>query len=456
MTNEEVTSTTFIKDNSVSDSYYYNGKIKPIALARCIFNQNRNRYNFVVTREDKEIWRYNGNGYYIPDGERFICNQVQQTLDIHSSIHIKNEVISYVKDMADIQISYNDFNSKPKLINLQNGVYDLDSGEFKEHDYNYLFTNKLPITYNPEATCPNIKKFLSEILDEKDIPIIQELVGYLLLKDYRFHKAFMFIGSGRNGKSTLINLLTRFVGKENVSNVDLQSLDTNRFSAMNLYHKLLNAHSDISSKALRLTGLFKQLTGEDMIMGDRKFQEPIQFNNYAKMVFSCNELPMSQDDTVAFYSRWILLEFNNQFIGNDCNPNLIESLTTEEEISGLFNWCIEGLERLLKMGKFSFSDSTNRVKERWIQHSHPLLAFINNRAEIKPEYEVSKTEIYEEYKNYCADLDVSPIVNNVFSRELKKYVRKIDEVSKHIDGKHIKFWKGIRLKVAELDKYPTK
>ena len=451
--------TTSNNHNSVSVDYkhcLYDNKIKPVLVGRVILEKFRDRYNFVITKGDKEIWRYNGDGYYIKDGEQFILNQVQNILNYHCNSHIKNETISYIKDLGDIQVSYDDFNSRSDLINLNNGVYDLGTGEFKEHDYNYLFTGKLPITYNPKADCPKIKKFLNEVLRQEDIPIIQELAGYILLKNYKFHKAFMFIGSGRNGKSTLINLLSKFVGKENVSDIDLQSLDSNRFSIINLYGKLINAHSEISNRALRNTGFFKQLVGQDSISADRKFLEPISFTNYAKLIFSCNELPKSYDDTFAFYSRWIILEFDNIFEGNKCNPNLLQELSTEKEISGFFNWAIEGLNRLLSNGRFSHSKSTEQVKEEWIKHSHPVLVFINNYIDINPEYEVSKDELYNAYKEFCDKLDIDPIAKNMFSREIGRHIKKVEGKRRKVDNRFIKFWQGIGLRNVDLEDYPIK
>jgi len=187
------------------------------------------------------------------------------------------------------------------------------------------------------------------------VPKEIEMFGYCLYKDYPFAKAFMLIGSGANGKSTLMKLLEKFLGEDNIATPSLQDLLRDKFAKVELFGKLANIHADLSSEKLENTGTFKMLTGGDTVYGQKKFKDPIKFKNHAKLIYSANELPRTDDRTDAFFRRWIVIDFPNQFTSNDefTNPDLPYSIIDEEEMSGLLNWALDGLERILDQGGFS-------------------------------------------------------------------------------------------------------
>jgi Predicted ATPase len=96
--------------------------------------------------------------------------------------------------------------------------------ELEEFDPDIISTTKLPITYMEDADCPKFKEFLGQILTPSDASLIQEVFGWCLLKDYRFQDAVMCVGSGANGKSTLLEVLKAFLGRDNIANIPLQYL----------------------------------------------------------------------------------------------------------------------------------------------------------------------------------------------------------------------------------------
>jgi len=123
--------------------------------------------------------------------------------------------------------------------NTTNGVLDLKTQELKPHTHEYLSLTQLPEEYNPEAKCPNIDKFLSEVIRPEDIKYILQLIGYCLLNDCRYQVSVMLYGSdGANGKGTLLDLVTTFLGADNCSHRSLQSIDNNRFAVADLFGKM--------------------------------------------------------------------------------------------------------------------------------------------------------------------------------------------------------------------------
>jgi putative DNA primase/helicase len=277
-----------------------------------------------------------------------------------------------------------------------------------------IFLSKIPTIYNPEQKCPKIEQFLSEVLScPEDKEVFYELAGFGLFKDYFMEKAFMFVGNGRNGKGKSIELLKRLVGADNCTSAPLVALTANSPFVCTLWKKYFNLAGDISSKDLKETGMFKQLTGRDLIIANRKYLNTIQFANYAKLVFSCNELPRVYDYSDGFWERWVLMEFPYKFVDQVVydsgkeeerkmwkirDLNVIDKISTPEEMSGFLNLALERLKRLLKNKRFSYSMGTEEVKNRWIRNSDSFMAFCMER--IKEDYEglISKKTLREEYK----------------------------------------------------------
>lgn len=420
--------------------FYYKGQVNPVVIAWSLINVYHPKYNFLVTTDDKEIWMYNGSGYYEPLGERFLSDKIEKILGIHYHPSSRYVVLEWVKDNSLFHTEREVFDNNINLINLKNGIYNINNNKFIKHSKKYYHTYQLPITYNPDAKINKIEKFLSDVLYKDDIPLIQELTGYLLYRDYPFHKAFMFVGDGSNGKSTLINLLTTFLGKRNVSQVSLQDIANRQFDVSELYRKLSNTCSDLPDVALHQTGLFKMLTGGDYVSAHVKYKPMLEFKNYAKLMFSTNKIPMAKDDSDAFYRRWAIISFPNRFERENCNPNILKELTTDEELSGLFNWAMEGLHRLLDNGVFSYTKTTDEIRDEYERKSSPMIAFVKDMVTFTLDSNITKSDLYQAYVEYCTKNKLPPKVNHVFSRELKMYL-KVDDG--HSNKQRI--WKNIAL-----------
>ena len=195
-------------------------------------------------RDTGEIYSYDPNrGVYIPNGKCLIEEQLELLCPEISS-HKVQEVIQKIRRRNPMDRK--DFDSNGSIINVQNGLLDVHTGELKNHSPDYLSAIQLPLIYDSRAKCPNILKFLSQVLHPQDIFTAMEIIGYILLKSNKYEKAFMLFGSGDNGKSVFIKLVESFVGAQNASYVTLQDLDGDRFSSADLYGKLVNTFADLS------------------------------------------------------------------------------------------------------------------------------------------------------------------------------------------------------------------
>src|SRR3990167_2287490 len=138
------------------------------------------------------------------------------------------------------------------------------------HSPSYNFTSKLPVVFNPENDCPLIKKFFEETLQDGDISIVQEWIGFLLYRKYFLKKALIIVGPKDTGKTTFLNLIEAFIGKDNISGVSLQKLAGDRFSTASLYRKYANIYDDMSAKDITDNALFKMATGSSSMTGENK------------------------------------------------------------------------------------------------------------------------------------------------------------------------------------------
>ena len=351
----------------------------PKRLADAIESQQK----FVSTSIRSDIYRYDPTrGIWVPDGETIIRKTAVAYLKLLSTNHRVNETVSIIRDRN--YIPRDRLGGPLNKVVLLNGVYDLETRALSQFDPELYAITQLQLTLNPETKCPAIMKFLGEVLNEIDIPKVEELIGYTLYRKYPIARIFVLTGEGQNGKSTLLRLIGTFLGKENISSLTLQEISEDRFAKASLFGKLANICADIPATPIKYTGIIKILTGEDETTAQFKFKDLFGFFNFAKLIFSANEVPQTYDNTVAFFRRMILISFPNQFPADDpqTDPNILDKITTPEELSGLFNLAINGLRRLLEQGHFTNEESVESRSKSYVLASNPAQFFINSFVEM--------------------------------------------------------------------------
>jgi len=204
-----------------------------------------------------------------------------------------------------------EINPNQYIINVKNGLYNVLDDTFKPHDPGYYSTVQLKASYDPAAECPRFMEFLRSILDEPEIHLLQEIFGYFLVPITKAQKSFMLVGLANVGKSTILQVVQDILlDAQNVSNIPLQHL-SERFQPAELFGKLVNIYADLSTKSIDDAGMFKAVTGEDWITGERKHKDPFSFKPYARFLYSCNEIPRNYGDrSEAFYRRLIIIRFS--------------------------------------------------------------------------------------------------------------------------------------------------
>jgi len=395
-------------------------------------------------RDTGEILFYNTiEGVWQPGAEEII-RQLCHRVDNELSIHNLNEVTDKIRRMT--YGSRNLFVNNPHLA-LNNCVLNMETFEVDSHKPEYYLTNKLKVDYDPSAIPHAIELFLSQILPPDSISKMQEIMGYCLLPDYRFQKAFICVGEGANGKSTLLNLLIKFLDPENVSHILMQDFDKKTFASSKLYGKMAYIASDLPEKEMRQTGMFKMLTGGDRITAERKYKEPFEFVNKAKLIFSANKPPIIYDDVDAMWRRLCLIRFPYQFVGDKADTNLLEKLTTPEELSGLLNACLMALFRLKERGCFEKDEDIQKLREEYLLSSNPIQCFAEYVLEDDFDGYEPKKNVDQAYIRYTKSvLGQIPKPVGTLTKALPLLKEHITLRQPSIDGKRTRIWRGVKIR----------
>ncbi|MFY3741233.1 MAG: putative DNA primase/helicase [Candidatus Nitrosomirales archaeon] len=413
-------------------------------------------FHLATLRDTKEIFWYDHlAGIYKPNGEVLIEEYCKKEIP-SCSTHFRNEVINHIKILTYRDRSV--FDSNPTHIVLLNGVFDLQSDQLLEHSAEDPKRIQLPVTYDATARCPNFLKSLLEILpDQQERTVVLEEMASILLRTSAFQKAYMWVGEGSNGKSTLHKVIHALLGKENVSEISIHSLVTNRFAPAQLDGKLANIFSDISNTELTQTGMFKTLVSGDPIDVERKNKNFYRMESFCKMFYSCNQFPEVFDQTDAFFRRWVLTEFTEKFEEKNDNRNLINELTTPEELSGILNLLIP-IARALKDRGYNFSKSatTEQVRREWGERADPVNAFARDCLIVDVTGHAPKHETYNAYIKWCKGKNFIPKGIQKFNAKLQANLKVVEDTIK-IEAKATKVWKGVRMNssVTKVTKVTT-
>jgi len=400
----------------------------------------------IVTLEETDDILFYSKGVYRPKAESLLTKQIESIVPADAiTTDLVKEVLGHVRRMT--YVSRERFNSDPNILNLKNGLLDLRTFELKKHTPKFLSTIQLPVEYDPNARSELWQKVVSEDLYPEDIPVLQESFGYALYPENVAQKMIILLGSGSNGKSLVLRVLEALIGKDHVANVSPQDLENNRFAVSQLFGKLVNIYPDLPAFALQSTGKLKALVSGDTLTIEEKFKKGFSFRNRAKFFFSANVLPKVSDNTHAFYRRIVIINFSKTFDENTADPSLPEKLTNEKELSGILNWSLEGLKRLVQNGfRFSYSKSADEIREIYTRASNPVKAFLDEECVEDPEAWIVKQDLYEAYKEYVKKHKLqSPLSPTSFFMNVQKY-RKLKTERKTVGGERKWVFVGLRLK----------
>jgi len=425
--------------------------------------KNHCRYNVTA----KEWYVYNGKIWVEDIGAMKVSRLAKELMDgllIYATTiqdeDKKTKFIEYVNKFGQLKyrkimvedsrdkyyITKNDFDKDLYIFNCQNGTLNLQTFEFKPHSPNDLVSKISNVTYDETATSPRFDQFINDVMmnNIEKITYLQKILGYALTGDTRLETCFILYGATtRNGKSTLMETFAYMLGNTNgyalnmkpetlaqkqnqdsrQSSGDIARLDGCRF---------LNV-SEPPKRMIFDVPLVKALLGRDTITARHLYERDFEFVPVFKLFINTNTLPIITDDTLFSSNRLNVITFDKHFSPSEQDRTLKDTLKKRENISGLFNWCIEGLKKFYKEDAEpprAIIESTDEYRK----NSDKIGNFINECL-IESAANSKAKDIYDAYQVWCKSNGYGAENKGNFFAELK--AKNMLSVTGTVDGKTI-------------------
>lgn len=307
------------------------------------------------------------------------------------------------------------------LINFTNGTFEItpDYQRLRPWSPDDFLKHELPFDYNPDAQAPLFEDYLNRVLPDKDCQaVLAEFLGYVFMYSLKLEKVLVLYGSGANGKSVMFDVVSAMLGEENISSYSLDELvgEDSRYRA-NIADKLLNYTSEINRKFNSET--FKKLASNEPISARQLYKPSFIMKNYAKLMFNANELPRGAENSEAFIRRFIIIPFRCTIPEIERDPELAQKII-KTDLPGVFNWCLDGLKRLLENKRFTDSEIIRKQIMELAMENDTLLQFIEFEGFVKSQDYMLLKHFYAEYKSYCHNCDEMPETLKKVSARLEK------------------------------------
>lgn len=319
-----------------------------------------------------------------------VCMEIMDECDDSYYEFVREDsLLGYIDKQA---MSYRHLDMDCRYILFPNGIYDTRTFSFDcEYKTDIVSTYVMEYRYNKNAVCVEWKKALKKMFPEDQqavIAVVQEMFGYLFAYgEAPADTVFYLWGRGRNGKSIVDFVIRKLHGENNVAGIPLSGL-SDRFNLSAVYDKKVCLCPENAQEKILDTSTLKALTGRDSIKVEKKYETPFSAVLTTKIVVNSNHYLQTDDDSVGFWERILPIPFLVTFLPKDewrnksdkklfqvRDTNLEKKL--EKEIAGIFNWSMEGLERLRRNNwVFTWSRSVNNLKDTMMQYSKPVLTFV--------------------------------------------------------------------------------
>ena len=379
------------------------------------------------------VYLYNGEYWKRASNHKFYtflgASALKMGLSRNTSKHytFKEQLMKQILSVADMydDTDFEDCDYTDKiLINLSNGTFEIDGYDMRlrKPEKDDFLTYQLPFKYDENAECPIFDNYLNTVLpDKNNQKILMEYLGYIFVrtKALKLEKSLILYGTGANGKSVLFEILNALLGgSNNVSNYSLQNLtNENGYYRAMLGNKLVNYASEINGKMD--VSIFKQLVSGEPVDARLPYGEPFTVTNYGKLIFNCNQLPTTVEQTHAFFRRFLIIPFDVTITEEQQDKQLAEKII-KNELSGVLNRVLEGLKRILEQKGFTHSDTLDKILEKYKKESDSVAMFFEEEGyEKSAEENITVADLYNEYKMFCIKGSYQPLAKRTFTERIR-------------------------------------
>lgn len=370
-----------------------------------------------------KIIKINGQLHIFKDGVyTYGYDEIQAEMINHIS-NLNKQKRSEVMSYLDLLIRNDTKTSSAEWIAFKNGIYNIETEEFKEFSSDIIITNKINYNYVPNAYSEIADKTLNKLAcqNEQIRALLEETIGYCFYRRNELRKSFLMTGEARGGKSSYLNMITQLIGGENTCALDLKELG-DRFKTAEIFGKLAVIGDDIGDEFIPNPAIFKKVVSGDRINAERKGQNPFDFSPYAKLLFSANTIPRIKDKSGAVIDRLIIVPFNARFSKDDpdYDPFIKYKLQADEVMEYLIQIGLQGLNRVLKNQSFTICEDVQKSIKEYEENNNPILLFFKEITEDEVLEQPTKF-VYQKYIEFCLSNSFQQLSNIEFSKQVKKY-----------------------------------
>jgi putative DNA primase/helicase len=439
-----------------------------------------NAERFVDAHRDRVLWCPARKAFLVWDGNRYRWDERAEVLKLahkaargifHEAVHAEDEgeqkaiakwalasqnesrlnaMLSQAKPY--LAVGMEELDRDPWLVNCQNGTLDLRTGRLKPPDPADRITKIVPVDYDPGAPCPRFRRFLKETLvDDALIRFVKRYAGYTLTGVTRERILAILYGSGKNGKTTLVELFHEVLG-DYARNTDVETLLIKKYQGVGNDVAALKGARFVSAaeveRGRRLAeSKVKQLTGRDTVTARFLFGENFDFRPEFKLWLSTNNKPVIQGTDDAIWDRLRLIPFTQRFDGEKADAKLADKL--REERAGVFAWMVEGCLEWQEHG-LEEPDKVREATKQYREEMDTLAAFIEDRCVLGEGLVAPATPLYKQYQMWCDDAGEKPETQKMFGMRLRDRGFENGKI-KRGPHKDLKGWFGIGIRADHPD-----
>lgn len=394
------------------------------------------------------------------DSQMFFYNKTHY--ECLGPLAVKKLIIGLTKQKADsVQVnkfydsikSYNFIGRLPQntdgFLNLRNGILDVNRRAIQPHNPDFFFKYCIDVDYDPDAKCPEWLKFLNDTFQgNKELcDVSAEILGYCMVGGKPWlHKAFFLIGEGRNGKSVYLAVFYHILGKQNTSSVSIQNFDK-PFSAVSVDGKLANIIGETTVDEIN-SETFKTAVGGEFVTAAQKYMAEYDMEFRARIISACNKFPYFKDTTSGNYEKLFFIPFDRFLKKKNRDPMYAEKFLFPEA-SGIINWALDGLNRLVERGMLPEIEAINQKLDEYRTESDTVFDWVSRHMTFDADHEQSfmVKHFYSHYRGFCEQHHRTPTSLIGFSRKVMNELRKRDVVILLSSANLLKVTRGVKISI---------
>jgi P4 family phage/plasmid primase-like protien len=376
--------------------------------------------------------------------------------------------LAWASSEPGIPVTAAELDQQPYLLNCPNGVVDLRTGTLLEHQREFLLTKLCPVAYDPTAECPRFLKFLHWAMGENPdadlsehtvrlVSFLQRAFGYSLCSDISQEAFFVLFGrSGKNGKTTLLNLFRDVVGKDYGGQLLIDTVMSSKNQDATMRADLADLRgmrfvqtSEVDKEQKLDEAKIKYITsGMRTIKSCRKYENPIEFLATHKLWMDCNYRPRVRGVDEGIWRRLKCVPFEVTISEEEKDLQLPDKLRTD--LAGVLAWGVRGFLAWQKDG-LGDPPEVSQASLEWREHDDPIKEFLEDCCDIAEEYFCRCSDLGSAYEWWCkTNREKYPLGREAFGERVLSKGFKTSR-SRRIDGKQARTWEGIQLNI-ETDK----